>query len=313
MARIPRLLVLLGAGAAAAAAAAALIAARRPDRTSWPDMTEGERRKVETSDGAQLVVDVAGPADGPTAVLGHCWGGDPHNWEAVAAALVADDHRVIRWFQRGHGPSTVGHDGFAIERLGDDLAEILVELDVRDAVVAGHSLGGMAAQAFAIRHPDVAAERVRHLFLVATSAGGLRATALGLGHRQLVRAMAILDRAMAGPGGHHLVRRALGRGAGPAVVRATRDHFVATPTATRAAVADAMIAMDLREAGRQIALPTTVVAGTRDLLTPLAHGRALAAAIPGAHLEVLRGLGHMLPFECPERLVELIEERTRPG
>jgi pimeloyl-ACP methyl ester carboxylesterase len=298
-----RTLVAIGLGAAAGAA---VVAARRADRTPWPELTEGERTEVETTDGARLVVDLAGPVDGPVVVLAHCWGGDPHNWEVVAARLVEDGHRVLRWYQRGHGPSTVGREGFAIDRFGDDLAEILGRLDLRGVVLAGHSLGGMTAQAFAIRHPDVVAERVAALVLVATSAGGLGATALGRGSGPLVKNMARLDRALATPYGHLLVRNALGRGATPAAVRATRDHFAATPAATRSGIAEAMIAMDYRDGGRSITVPTTVVVGTRDALTPVRHAEAMAAAIPGARLEVLPGLGHMLPFECPDRLVELI-------
>lgn len=299
---------LLALGLGAAAAGAAALAYRKADRSPWPDYSEGERRKVETSDSAVLLVDVAGPADGPTVVLAHCWGGDPQNWEAVAAALVGRGHRVVRWHQRGHGPSTAGSEGFSIDRFGDDLAEIVTQLDLHDVVLAGHSLGGMTAQAFVIRHPELAVGRVHALLLVATAAGGLGATPLGRGKDALVKNVALLDRALAGPYGHLLVRNALGRGATPAMVRATRDHFVGTPAATRGGIAEAMVAMDYREGGRAITIPTTVVVGTRDALTPVKHSRALAAAIPGARLEVLPGLGHMLPFECPDRLVALIEE-----
>jgi pimeloyl-ACP methyl ester carboxylesterase len=118
--------------------------------------------------------------------------------------------------------------------------------------------------------------------------------------------MALLDRALLSPYGHLLVRNTLGRGATPAAVRATRDHFAGTPVATRVGIAEAMLAMDYRDGGRSIAAPTTIVVGTRDALTPVKHAKVMAAAIPGARLEIIPGLGHMLPFECPDRLVELI-------
>jgi pimeloyl-ACP methyl ester carboxylesterase len=300
-------LLALAAGTAVTGAAAAAIAYRRGDRTPWPVLSEGERHKVETSDGALLVVDVAGPADGPTVVLAHCWGGDPHNWEAVASTLVTDGHRVVRWFQRGHGPSTAGSDGFGIDRFGDDLAELLEALDLRDVVIAGHSLGGMATQAFVIRHPAVATERVVALLLVATSAGGLRSTPLGrVG--SLAKHVGLLDRVLLAPGGHLLVRSSLGKGASRAVVRATRDHFAATPAATRSGVAEAMIAMDYREGGRAITLPTTVVVGTRDALTPVRHSQALAAAIPGARLEVIADAGHSPQFENPSAWLTVLSD-----
>lgn len=288
----------------------AAVVARRADRTPWDPGRDGERRKIETTDGATLVLDLSGPADGPVVVLAHCWGGDPANWAAVTRQLVESGHRVVRWYQRGHGPSTVGADGFAIERFGADLAEILVELDLHDVVLAGHSLGGMTAQAFAIHHSEVCNARVKAMLLVATAAGGLAATPIGRTKDLLVKNVALLDRAMASPYGHLLVRNTLGKGATPGMVRATRDHFVGTPPATRAGIAEAMFVMDLREGGRTITVPTMIVVGTRDPLTPVAQSRAMANAIPGAHLEVLPGLGHMLPFEAPARLAELIEEAT---
>ena len=300
--------VVLGTAAAAAAAAATVAAIRRVDRSPLAVLDDGEQQKLEMSDGAVLTVDVAGPDDGPTVVLAHCWGGDPANWAPVAARLVDDGYRVVRWYQRGHGPSTVGHDGFAIERFGADLAEVLEALDVTDAVVAGHSLGGMTAQSFAIHHHDVLTRRVLGLVLVATSAGGLASTTLGRSSGRLLANVALLDRALGGPYGHLLVRGALGRGATPAAVRATRDHFVSTPAATRSGIAQAMLVMDLREGGRSITVPTTVVVGSRDTLTPPRHSRALAAAIPGAELVVIPGAGHMLPMEAAEQVVTLIEK-----
>jgi pimeloyl-ACP methyl ester carboxylesterase len=299
-----RTALLLGIGAGVATAA--VVANRRADRSPLAVVAEGRRTKVETSDGAVLTVDVTGPEDGPVVLLAHCWGGDLRNWDLVAGPLVEDGHRVVRWSQRGHGSSTVGEDGYAIERFGADLAEVLEALDLQDVVVAGHSLGGMTTQAFAIWHPEVVQERVKGLVLVGTSSGRLAASPIARTERLLRNPR--LDRVLAGPGGHVWVRGALGKGATPAMVRATRDHFVATPHEVRMGIADAMLAMDLHEGRRQIDVPTTIVVGTRDTLTPVAHSRSMAADIPGARLEVLPGAGHMLPFEAPDVVVRAIRE-----
>jgi pimeloyl-ACP methyl ester carboxylesterase len=64
--------------------------------------------------------------------------------------------------------------------------------------------------------------------------------------------------------------------------------------------------MDFRAGLASVAVPTTVVIGSRDVLTPPRLGRALAAAIPGARLVELPGAGHMLPYEEPDRLAEII-------
>jgi pimeloyl-ACP methyl ester carboxylesterase len=228
-------------------------------------------------------------------------------WAPVAAKLVASGHRVIRYDQRGHGASTAGADGFSIERLGDDLREAMEALDVRDAVIAGHSLGGMTAQSFAIRHPDVLRERVRGIVLVSTASGALARTPLARYSRRVV-ASPWLERAMRAPNGTRLVRGAFGARPQRAAVLATRDQFVTTPPDVRLGVADAFFAMDLRPGLHTISVPTVVVVGTRDTMTPVRWAREIANAIPGARLETVKGAGHMLPYEAPDLIVSLIEQ-----
>ena len=66
-----------------------------------------------------------------------------------------------------------GDTGHSLDNLADDLRTVLEALDLRDVVLVGHSMGGMAVQAFAIRHPDVVAERVAGLVLLSTSSHNL--------------------------------------------------------------------------------------------------------------------------------------------
>ncbi len=68
-----------------------------------------------------------------------------------------------------------------------------------------------------------------------------------------------------------------------------------------------MATMDLRDAGRTLGtVPTRVLVGTRDTLTPPRLARQLAAGIPDADLEVIPGAGHMLPLERPDEIIEAI-------
>jgi pimeloyl-ACP methyl ester carboxylesterase len=226
-------------------------------------------------------------------------------WSPVAQRLVERGYRVIRYDQRGHRSSTVGAEGVTVARLGADLRDVLEAFDVRHAVVAGHSMGGMAVQAFAIDHPDALAARVDRLVLVATASSSLKRPGLD----RLVPfavAGAATQRLLASPGGHVIVRRVFGRGAEAAAVRATRDAYVATAPDIRLACLRSIFDMDLREGRATIAAPTTVVVGARDRLTPPSHARGMARDIPGARLVELPHVGHMLPYEAPEEVTDLI-------
>jgi short-subunit dehydrogenase/pimeloyl-ACP methyl ester carboxylesterase len=259
----------------------------------------GAELTIPTDDGATLSATASG--EGRLVVLAHCWTGSARMWDAVTRRLVDGGHRVVRYDQRGHGGSTVGSDGLSIERTGSDLRNVLEHLDARDAIVAGHSLGGMAIQSLAITDPDVLRDRVASIVLVATASDGLPTARLGplatrvIGSRRL-------ERAMSARGGTVFVRRALGRKARRADIAATRDAFVATPAQTRAGLLTAMHTMDLSSAALTNA---TIVIGSRDRLTPPKLGRALAGRI-GADVVELEGAGHMLPLERPDEVADAI-------
>ncbi len=164
--------------------------AQDPTEGSPLCLPEGEDHVATSRDGAQLQVRVAGPADAAqTFVLAHGWTNDRRIWGPVARRLVVEGHRVVLWDHRGHGGSTAGDEGFTLEALGADLRAVLEELDLTDVVLAGHSMGGMASQAFLLEHPD-ARKRVAGLVLVSTGCARLSPRWFRPGERVLVRALA---------------------------------------------------------------------------------------------------------------------------
>lgn len=308
---------LLLAAAAGAAAAGGLLAVRAVERR-WsgaagsygPDearVPDGEESTVVTDDGAELAVVATGPEAGPMVILAHCWTGSRDVWGPVAHRLVRRGHRVVLYDQRGHGASSVGRDGFTIPRLGGDLRAVLEAVDAHDAVLAGHSMGGMTVQSLAVHHPDVVAGRARALVLVSTAAGGLGRGAPGA-NAVAARMVGspLLERAMRGRFGHALVRGAVGRSVVRDHLVLTRDLFVACPSDARSGWLTAMLGMDLRDGITGISLPTTVVVGTRDGLTPAPRAAELVDAIDGADLVTLDGFGHMLPLEAPDEVADAI-------
>lgn len=313
VAAVKRRSVLIPAAAAAVAgtALAAVAAGRRwrsaedPCATTVLDQTGARPFKVERPDGAVLDGVVVGPDGGPAVVLSHCWTGSRATWEPVAARLVAAGCRVVLYDQRGHGASTMGPDAPTVEGLGDDLAAVLETVDARGAVLAGHSMGGMTLQALAVNRPDVIAERVRALVLAGTAGFGVAAGPFSAPVR-FVTGDRRLERVMAGRFGPALSRGSVGRRPRQAHLVATRDAWLSLPTDVRRQFLVALQAMDFRAGLARVTVPTTVVVGSRDLLTPPRLGRALAAAIPGARLVEVPGAGHMLPYEEPDLLAEHI-------
>jgi non-heme chloroperoxidase len=278
----------------------------RPDSDlSLPD---GAELVVTTDDGAELAVTDAGTPGGdlPPVVLPHCWTGSRAVWVPVARRLLAAGHRVVLYDQRGHGASTVGRQPVSIARLGDDLAAVLARLDVRDAVLAGHSMGGMTVMAFACDHPEVVRERVRGLALVATAAHGLATR----GRERFWRVVLwrdLVDRAMTRPGlGRLLVRGTFGADPRHAHVEATRALFVATRSDVRRQCVEAIGEMDLRAALRAVDVPVVVVLGTRDTMIVNSLTRTIAEHVAGAAVVELPRAGHMLPFERPDEVVAAV-------
>lgn len=266
----------------------------------------GAERDLVMDDGAIISLTDAGPRDGAPIILIHGWVNDRRVWSDIAPRLVERGHRVIAYDQRGHGRSRVGTDESTISRLGDDLFAVLDQLDVRDAVVAGHSMGGMATQAMLIDHRDQT--RVKSIVLVATGAAGVglpkRVQALGAAVIGWQRGDSFVARDAIGTA---IVRGAFGAAARPEHILTCRDMLLGTPVDVRLAFFAAMNVMDLRDGLGNVELPTAIIVGTRDTLTPPARARVINAAISGSTLDVLPGRGHMLPWEAPDEVTHLIE------
>lgn len=302
---------LLGVAVGSAALTTAIVVAdrrahRRGGNHELRGLPEGSTSAVDTDDGARLAVTVAGPDAGPTVVLAHCWTGSRLVWAEVAARLVEAGHRVVLYDQRGHGESLAALDsGPSIAQLGHDLRAVLDATGTTDAVLVGHSMGGMTIQSYALEHAEHFAAHTRGVVLVATAARVLGRTVPG---RLVQRALGDgrLEWTRQGTLGRRMVRGALGRGASWAHVELTRDLFAATTGPARAGYLLAMATMDLRPVLASIAVPTTVLVGSRDTLTPPRLARQLVAGLPDAELLVLPGAGHMLPLEAPDRVVEAI-------
>jgi pimeloyl-ACP methyl ester carboxylesterase len=121
-----------------------------------------------------------------------------------------------------------------------------------------------------------------------------------------VLASKVTDRALSGRMGHAWVRSAVGASPRRSHLVTTRDLVASCPPDVRAGWLAAMAEMDLRDGIAGIGVPTTVLVGTQDRLTPPKLATELADTIPGAKLVTLAGKGHMLPLEAADEVAEVI-------
>ena len=224
---------------------------------------------------------------GPVVVLLHATLHDRRDFDAIAPSLRRD-HRVIALDWPGHGDSPALSQRPTAALFADVLADVVAALDLPPAAFVGNSVGGFAAARLAITDP----QRVSRLVLV--DAGGFTAGPVTNLYCRTLGTPAVMTRVLP-----RLVR---------SYMKATsdNDYTVQQRVLARANTRDgvsltaamwrsfATSEYDLRPHVDRITAPCLVVWGSKDTAIPLRLGRATAAAIPGARLEVLP-TGHM-PF-----------------
>jgi pimeloyl-ACP methyl ester carboxylesterase len=318
-----------GAGVAAGLAAGVVVQRRRmrevsrdPDYLALTAPLGGEQLPVVSADGTRLYARAFDGA-GATVVLAHGWTERLTLWGPVIAMLRRRGLRVVAYDLRGHGRSQAAADGdYSIERFGDDVEAVLAAAGsaADDTVVVGHSLGGMSIVAWAARHE--VSDRVAGAAMTNAGVDDLIGGALVLGElgkwvnpRWLGRALLGSSAPMV-PLSTPLQDAAIRYVAfGPSATRGQIAFYermlMDTPPGARAATGLALSDLDLGSALARLAVPTLVIAGDRDRLTPAAHSQRIVRALPDpAGLIVLKDTGHMSPLERPREVADAIADLT---
>lgn len=253
-----------------------------------------------SANGIDIEYALEGPHDAPVVALSHALATNLDNWDYVAP-LLARRFRVLRYSLRGHGRSEAPAGPYTLNLLADDLAALLDNLGVDRAHVVGLSIGGMIAQAFALRH----GRRLRGLVLCSSMCELPEGAADTWRERQAV----VSDRGVAALSEQTLQRWFTPEyaAANPAILERVRQWIAKTPSAGYLGCADAITSMQLGDSLRAITNPTLVLVGQQDQGTPVAAAQAIQARISGAQLQILDPGSHQLPIECAERFVELVQ------
>ncbi len=257
--------------------------------------------KAATSNGMVLHYSDDGPKEAPALVFANSLGTDFRIWDRVIA-LLPDNLRIVRYDKRGHGLSTCPEAPYTIDDHTLDLAGLLDQFQVTQAVVVGLSVGGMIGQALAGTRPDL----VRGLVLCDT--------AHKIGPPELWQTR--ID-AIKGEGIAAIADGILGRWFSsdfhehfPEELEIWRSMLCRTPAAGYIGTAEAIRDADLTKIVKNLTIPTVCVVGSEDGATTPALVKSTADLI-GADFIEIKGPGHLPCIETPEEVANIIRRFLR--
>jgi pimeloyl-ACP methyl ester carboxylesterase len=300
-------------------------------------LPKGRVVPVRSKDGTRLHTEVFGPDDGYPIVLAHGITCALRVW-AYQIADLSTDYRVIAFDHRGHGKSAVPprRNHYSLDFLAADLDAVLEATLAPDerAVIAGHSMGGIAITSWAERYPHRVPQRADAVALINTTTGDLLrnvkllpvpppladARVRAAGTLLKTFGAAPLLRAVDGPSRRFVSTIAVGRDADPAVVEFIYELFTSTPPAGRGGWARTLVdALGPEHIElTNLTVPTLVIGSAKDRLLPLVSSRHIARMAPNLASFVELSGGHCAIVERPDEvnkhlrmLVESVTEDQR--
>lgn len=256
---------------------------------------------ARAKDGCKLFYRIYANPQKPRIALIHSLALSGGMWDEVIGRM-ADSTEILVYDCRGHGASERRPGPYTVEMFGDDLAALLDACGWPSAVVAGCSMGGCVAQAFAGRHP----ERARGLALIDTTAWygpsapkdwkarGARAVENGLASMTEFQLSRWFSDGF--------------RQAHPDAAKKATDIFLGNDVACYQATCEMLGNADLRETVRKFRMPVSVIVGEEDYATPVAMSQSLHEAIANSTLTVIPGGRHLTPMQCPSEIAALLSD-----
>lgn len=264
----------------------------------------------------RIAVDYAG--DGPLVVFLHGIGGNRSNWREQLVAM-SEGFLCVAWDARGYGASDDYEGPLAFSHFSDDLVRVLDHFGRPAAHLVGLSMGGMIAQNFYRRHPA----KVLSLVLADTRNGFARHNSEEFLRQREAPLLAGLTPADIAP---KLVPTLVAPDAPAQVVQRLVDSISALHKTSylKTLRASTLVMHSDEFAGMSgyvdmatVRVPTLVICGSEDRVTPPAMSHELAEGIAGAQLVILEGAGHLSNIERPERfnaaLLDFLSVHARQG
>jgi len=245
--------------------------------------------------------------DGFPLVLIAGFGVDHMGWSAVIDNL-AENYRVILFDNRGAGQSDAPDQSYDIAAMADDIAALLDHLQIEQAYICGHSMGTSVAQQFALKYPQKSKKMI--LCNALPKLNTLSRMVFDIIDRMIVDGSSrdILcdffvpwcysDDTLANLDNHPQVKE--------------RNAYAKTTLYPQSVVGfkrqlEAVKSFDITKEAKNITVPTLLIAGDKDFLTPIEGSHYLADHIPQAELHIIKDTGHMSFVEKPKEFCEIVD------
>jgi 3-oxoadipate enol-lactonase len=255
--------------------------------------------EARAKDGTVLSYTLHQAAGKPRLAFIHSLALDRSIWDPIVAEL-AGEFEILAHDARGHGKSGKAPGPYTTEQFADDLASIFDAVGWDKATVAGCSMGGCIAQAFAIHH----AARTQTLALIDTTAWYGAEAPKQWRERAATAEKDGLSGMMAFQGTRWFSDGFRERH--PEVVQRLGGIFTANDIACYRATCEMLGDADLRDQIAKTTQPTAVIVGEEDYATPVAMAEDLNKRIAGSTLTVIKGGRHITPAECPKEIAGLL-------
>lgn len=264
-------------------------------RTFLDHRLRGDPLRVADLGDVQLNYRIDGDPKGAPLVFANSLGTDLRLWDDVLP-LLPKSLRIIRFDKRGHGLSSCPDAPYTMGALVRDAERLLDQLEVRDCVFVGLSIGGMIGQGLAVKRLD----QIRALVLSNTAAK--------MGTKEMWQAR--IDAVNQGgiePIADAVMERWFSRSflKDPSL-SAWRNMLIRTPATGYAGCCAAIANTDFYTPTSGLALPTLGIAGSEDGASPPDLVRETVDLIKGSRFHLMRGVGHLPCVENPAEYADVL-------